>query len=180
MAEERPAYYRLYADAWDEINGSLPKAQAAKLLYAMAAFFFDGVEPDDGELPKPVRALFNIQRSQIANYRKNALNGRKAGQRPDRKLSETSQLFDQLSDQEVMQEIEAPHTQQPAKTQNLGTKPPAKGPAKGPANTINHKSVIQIKNPPPTNPFKYGSDDWVDFELERLRTSSKGEGKEKE
>ena len=142
MCEERPAYYRLYADAWDELNANLSKAQAAKLLYAMAAYFFSEVEPAEWELPKPARALFNIQRSQIANYRKNALNGRKASQKVDRKLSESSQLFDQVSTQELMQEIEGSQPQRPAETQNLGGKPPAKGAAKGPANIINHKSLI--------------------------------------
>lgn len=142
MCEERPAYYRLYADTWDELNANLSKAQAAKLLYAMVEYFFSEREPDESELPKPARALFNIQRSQIANYRKNSLNGRKASQKPDRKLSETSQLSDQVSTQEPMQEIEGSQPQRPAETQNLGGKPPAKGAAKGPANIINHKSLI--------------------------------------
>lgn len=138
MCDERPAYYRLYADAWDELNANLSKAQAAKLLYAMAAYFFSEVEPAEGELPKPARALFNIQRSQIANYRKNALNGRKASQKVDRKLSESCELSGQVSTQEPMQEIEGSQPQRPAETQNLGGKPPAKGPA----NIINHKSLI--------------------------------------
>lgn len=142
MAEDKPTYYRLYADAWDEVNHNLPRAQAAKLLYAMAAYFFEGEEPSENELPKPARALFNIQRSQIANYRKNALNGRKAVQKPDKNLSESSQKPDQLSTQKPTQEIEGSNTHLPAETQNLGHKAPAKWPAKGPSNINNHKSLI--------------------------------------
>ena len=142
MAEDKPTYYRLYADAWDEVNRNLPRAQAAKLLYAMAAYFFEGEEPTESELPKPARALFNIQRSQIANYRKNALNGRKASQKPDRNLSESSQKPTQVSTQKPTQEIEGPNTHLPAETQNLGHKAPDKAPAKGPANINNHKSLI--------------------------------------
>lgn len=142
MSEDKPTYYRLYADAWDEVNHNLPRAQAAKLLYAMAAYFFEGEEPSESELPKPARALFNIQRSQIANYRKNALNGRKANQKPDKNLSETCEKPDQLFTQKPTQEIEVSNTHLPAETQNLGHKAPAKAPAKRPSNIINHKSVI--------------------------------------
>lgn len=142
MAEDKPTYYRLYADAWDEVNHNLPRAQAAKLLYAMAAYFFDGEEPSESDLPKPARALFNIQRSQIANYRKNALNGRKASQKPDKNLSETCEKPDQLFTQKPTQEIEVPDTHLPAETQNLGHKAPDKAPAKGPSNINNHKSLI--------------------------------------
>lgn len=142
MDEERPSYFRLYADSWDEINRSLTKTQAAKLLYAMAAYFFDGTEPGEDELPKPVRALFNIQRGQIANYRRNALNGRKASQKVGKELSKSWQKPDQVSTQEIEQEIEEPFTTLPAETEKVGHRPPDKPPAKGPANINNHKSII--------------------------------------
>lgn len=142
MDAERPAYYKLYADAWDEINRNLPRAQAAKLVYAMMAYFFDGEEPGDGELPKPARALFNIQRSQIGSYRQNALNGRKACKKPAKELTETCEVSDQVSTQKPTQEIEGSQPTLAAETPKVGYKAPAKGPAKGPSNIINHKSLI--------------------------------------
>lgn len=141
MDEERPSYFRLYADSWDEINRSLTKTQAAKLLYAMAAYFFDGTEPGEDELPKPVRALFNIQRGQIANYRRNALNGRKATQKAGKELSKSWQKPDQVSTQEIEQEFEVPFIPLPAETPKVGYKAPDKAPDKAPSNIINHESI---------------------------------------
>lgn len=76
MADETPSYYKFYAGTFQAVS-SLPKAKAAKLLYAMHVYFFTGVEPADGELPAEAQRMFDMQKSSIASYRRNALNGTK-------------------------------------------------------------------------------------------------------
>ncbi len=53
--------YRLYRNVWNSINTLLPKAQAAKVLYALMAYHFDGVLPEDGSLSKEAMAIFEMQ-----------------------------------------------------------------------------------------------------------------------
>ncbi len=64
------------------------------------------------------------------------------------------------------------------KTNQLGTQNEPIGDPTG--HPIETRQDITTNTLPPTNPYKYGSDAWVDFERERLRTRSVGEGKEKE
>ena len=52
---DMPSYYKLHADLWRGVNDALPPAQAAKVLYALEALFFDGVEVDTEKLPKAAR-----------------------------------------------------------------------------------------------------------------------------
>lgn len=73
--EDSPSYYKLHVDTWRTISSALPRAQAAKLLYAMLAYFFDGEEPAEGTLPREARALFDIQATSLDSYRSNAIKG---------------------------------------------------------------------------------------------------------
>lgn len=76
MADDTPTYYKFYAGTFQAVS-SLPKAKAAKLLYAMHVYFFTGVEPADGELPAEAQRMFDMQKESIASYRRNAINGTK-------------------------------------------------------------------------------------------------------
>lgn len=58
MADERPKYFKLTRELFRSINEALPKAQAAKLLYALYAHHFNGAEPEEGQLPKQAQLLY--------------------------------------------------------------------------------------------------------------------------
>lgn len=75
MAGDSPNYYKFFLDTWRSVNSLLPKAQAAKLIYALLAYYFDRTEPADGELPNAAQAVFKMQRSAVDSYRRNSLNG---------------------------------------------------------------------------------------------------------
>lgn len=152
--EEAPRYYRLYRDTWETVSGSLTRAQAAKLLYAMAAYFFDGEEPEEGSLPKPVQALFDVQRGALANYRRNALNGNRNRQKVSKKLSKSSQKPDQEVTQKPAQEIEGQQPPSPAETQKVGGEHSDKHACKSASNIINHKSLITLDTPSTQQPFE--------------------------
>ncbi len=53
--------YRLYRNTWRSINALLPKTQAAKVIYALMAYHFDGVLPEDGSMSKEAMAVFEMQ-----------------------------------------------------------------------------------------------------------------------
>lgn len=112
---DMPSYYKLHADLWRGVNDALPPVQAAKVLYALEALFFDGVEVDTEKLPKTARGIYATHRQLVLGYRMNALNGsknkqtqkarskacRKAGQEVSQKPTEKDdQLFTQEFDQE--------------------------------------------------------------------------------
>lgn len=75
--EGGPKYYKFFRDTWRSVNSLLPKAQAAKLIYALMAYYFDKTEPKDGELPAAAQALFDMQKSAVDSYRRNSINGAK-------------------------------------------------------------------------------------------------------
>jgi hypothetical protein len=152
--EDAPRYYRLYRDTWETINKSLTRAQAAKLLYAMAAYFFDGDEPGEGSLPKPVRAMFDVQRGALANYRRNALNGNRSRQKVSKKLAKSSQEPTQEVTQKPTQEIEGQQPPSPAETQKVGGEHSGKHSGKSASNIINHKSLITLDTPSTQQPFE--------------------------
>ena len=77
MAEDSPNYFKFFLDTWRSVNSLLPKAQAAKLIYALLAYYFDRTEPGERELPAAARAAFDMQKSAIDSYRRNSLNGAK-------------------------------------------------------------------------------------------------------
>lgn len=58
MATERPKYFKLTREMFDSINAALPKAQATKLLYAICMHHFEGVDPEEGWLPKQAQLLY--------------------------------------------------------------------------------------------------------------------------
>ena len=145
MADDMPAYYRLYADVWQAVR-SLPRAKAAKLLYAMAEYFFEGTEPSDGDLPMAAQRMFDVHKSSIANYRRNALNGirnrqnrtendpendSKTTSKPTTKTTTVSHTVLKGSDEGL-----------PAETQKVGGKHSDKHSGKSASNIINHKSLI--------------------------------------
>lgn len=78
MAEtvEGPSYFKLQKEIWDAAN-DLPKAQARKLLYAIEALYFTGEEPEEGELPREARRMFDMHRYAIESYRRNSIKGAK-------------------------------------------------------------------------------------------------------
>lgn len=125
-----PSYYRLHLDTWEAVNATLPPIQAAKVLYAIERLFFEGVEPEEGSLPRAAQGLFNIQRQLILGYRRNAVNGsrnRKPTQKPDQKpIKKTTQKPMQVSTQESTQkptqETEGSNTHLPAETPKVGYK----------------------------------------------------------
>lgn len=53
--------YKLYRNVWRSINTLLPKTQAAKAIYALMAYHFDGTLPADGSMPEEATALFEMQ-----------------------------------------------------------------------------------------------------------------------
>lgn len=130
-----PSYYRLHLDTWEAVNATLPPIQAAKVLYAIERLFFEGVEPEDGSLPRAAQGLFDIQRQLILGYRRNAVNGsrnRKPTQKPDQKPTKKTtqkpmQVSTQESTQKPTQEIEGSNTNLPAETQKVGYKHSGKG-----------------------------------------------------
>lgn len=126
---EGPTYYRLYRDTWEAVS-TLPRAQAAKLLYAMAAHFFDGSEPADGDLPRQARAFYDLQRTALESYRRNAINGARNRSKPEQKPTEEQ-------DQETLQVFDPSQHHLPAETRKVG----GEHPAKGASNITNHKSI---------------------------------------
>lgn len=100
---DTPAYYKLHSDLWRGVNDALPPAQAAKVLYALEALFFDGVEVDTEKLPKTARGIYSTHRQLVLGYRTNALNGSK--NRQTRKAREkVGQKVTKEVDQEPTQE----------------------------------------------------------------------------
>lgn len=124
----KPNYYRLFRDVWEPIRDTLPPSQGAKLLYAMVKLFFDDVEPKPGTLPKAAQAMFDIQRTSIRNYRRNALNGAKnapkisqeAREEPNRKPGSE---FELEADMEIDDGLHAGTDTLPASFMVLGTHP---------------------------------------------------------
>ena len=53
--------YRLYRNVWRSINTLLPKEQAAKVIYALMAYHFDGSLPADGSMSEWAMAVFEMQ-----------------------------------------------------------------------------------------------------------------------
>lgn len=133
-----PSYYRLHLDTWEAVNATLPPIQAAKVLYAIERLFFEGVEPEEGSLPRAAQGLFDIQRQLILGYRRNAVNGsrnRKPTQKPDQKTTQKTtqkpmQVSTQESTQKPTQETEGLNTHLPAETQKVGYKHSGKGACK--------------------------------------------------
>lgn len=144
--DEAPRYFRLYRDTWEILDGSLTRAQAAKLLYAMAAYFFDGEEPGEGSLPKPAQNMFDMQRAALASYRRNALNGKRNRRKVGKKLSESRQEPTQEHTQEPTQVFEGQHSPSPAETQKVGGEQTCKHPRGSACDINNHESLI-INNP---------------------------------
>lgn len=151
--DEVPRYFRLYRDTWEIVDGSLTRAQAAKLLYAMAAYFFDGEEPGEGSLPKPAQNMFDMQRAALASYRRNALNGKRNGRKVGKKLPKSYEEPTQKPTQEPAQEIEGQHMPLAAETQKVGGGQSCRQSCGSAANIINHESLI-TNNPhtPTTQP----------------------------
>ena len=58
MADGQPKYYKITREMFESINAALPKAQAAKLLYAICMHHFGGVDPEEGWLPKQAQLLY--------------------------------------------------------------------------------------------------------------------------
>lgn len=123
---DMPSYYKLHSDLWRGVNDALPPAQAMKVLYALEALFFDGVEVDTEKLPKTARGIYNTHRQLVLGYRKNALNG----SRNKRASKKVTPKHTQVLPQEVTQVFTQKPTQVfegsdeglPAETQNLGYK----------------------------------------------------------
>lgn len=148
MADERPAYYRLYADVWVAVS-KLPKAKAAKLLYAMVEYFFDGTEPTENELPVAARGMFEVYKAGIANYRRNALNGTRNRQKRDKNESkprqnrvETDNENASKMDTVLDMVLKGSDEGLPAETQKVGGKHSDKHSDESASNIINHKSLI--------------------------------------
>lgn len=143
MSDARPNYYKLHSDTYDTITSRLTRAQAAKLLLAIAAYYFDGTEPTERDLPSPAMALFDMLRPSLASYRRNAINGARNRQKPTQKpTQEVTQKPTQVSTQEPVEVFDIPFTPLPAKTKKVG----GEGACKSACNIINHKSRITKRN----------------------------------
>lgn len=150
MADDTPAYFRLYYDVWQAVR-SLPMAKAAKLLYAMADYFFEGTEPDEGELPVAAQRMFDIQKASIASYRRNALNGcrnrrNRAKNDPETVSKPTSKTVSKTAPK-TNTVLEGSQDGLPAETQKVGHKHSGKHSGKSASNISNHESLIS--SPPP-------------------------------
>ena len=123
---ETPGYYKLHSDMWRGVNDALPPAQAMKVLYALEALFFDGVEPDLEKMPKAARGIYNTHRQLVLGYRKNALNGSRNKRAPKKVTPKHTHVLPQevtqVYAQEVTQVFEGSDEGLPAETQNLGYK----------------------------------------------------------
>lgn len=157
---ETPAYFRLHADTWRTVSGSLTRAQAGKLLYAMAAYFFDGEEPEEGTLPREAQALFDIQLASLDSYRKNAIKGTKnrlgrtktspkTGPKPTPKHTHESTP---KHGQESGQVLEGSDSELPAETPPVASKQTDKQNGQNAPNIINHESLstslVDTASPP--------------------------------
>lgn len=138
--DDTPNYYKFYADSWQVVS-SLPKAKAAKLLYAMHAYFFDGVEPAEGELPAVAQRMFDMHRASIASYRRNALNGTKNRQNRDESGAKTVTKPTPKATPKTVSVLKGSNEGLPAETQKVGYKHPCKHSGKSASNIINHKSI---------------------------------------
>ena len=58
MAAGQPKYFKITREMFESINAALPKAQAAKLLYAICMHHFEGVDPEGGWLSKQAQLLY--------------------------------------------------------------------------------------------------------------------------
>lgn len=138
--DDTPNYYKFYADSWQVVR-SLPKAKAAKLLYAMHAYFFDGTEPAEGELPAVAQRMFDMHRASIASYRRNALNGTRNRQNRDESGAKTVTKPTPKATPKTVSVLKGPDDGLPAETQKVGYKHSGKHPGKSASNIINHKSL---------------------------------------
>lgn len=138
--DDTPNYYKFYADSWQVVS-SLPKAKAAKLLYAMHAYFFDGVEPAEGELPAVAQRMFDMHRASIASYRRNALNGTKNRQNRDESGAKTVTKPTPKATPKTVSVLKGSNEGLPAETQKVGYKHSGKHSGKSASNIINHKSI---------------------------------------
>lgn len=150
MADDTPAYFRLYYDVWQAVR-SLPRAKAAKLLYAMADYFFEGTEPDEGELPVAAQRMFDIQKASIASYRRNALNGcrnrRNRTKNDPETVSKPTSKTASKTTPKTNTVLKGSQEGLPAETQKVGHKHSGKHSGKSASNIINHESLIS--SPPP-------------------------------
>ena len=150
MADDTPAYFRLYYDVWQAVR-SLPRAKAAKLLYAMADYFFEGTEPDEGELPVAAQRMFDIQKASIASYRRNALNGcrnrRNRTKNDPKTVSKPTSKTVSKTTPKTDTVLKGSQEGLPAETQKVGHKHSGKHSGKSASNIINHESLIS--SPPP-------------------------------
>ena len=142
---EMPRYFRLHADEFMSLTKGLPRAQAAKLLYAMTAYFFLGTEPEDGDLPRAARQQFDMQRKRLENYRAKALAGRKSSQKTDEKSTENRESLCTKFTQEVAEVFDIPFTPLPAETSSAPSRVPSRVSPRVPSNN-NKQETINISN----------------------------------
>lgn len=79
MSTERPTYWSVTADELSTWVNLLGVAAAGKLMAALAAYFFDGTEPDEFKLTKQARVVFEGERKGLDRRRASAINGARRG-----------------------------------------------------------------------------------------------------
>lgn len=138
---EMPRYFRLHADTWEAVNAALPPIQAAKVIYALERLFFEGVDPEDGSLPRSAQGMYDIQRQLVIGYRRNAINGARKKKTTQKPTQETTQKPTQFSTQKPIEVFDIPYIPLPAETEKVG----GEGACKHPCNN-NKQETINISN----------------------------------
>ena len=117
-----------------ELARSLPYPQGAKFIWACMRLFMDGIESEEGELPKACWRLYLLKRQTLIKWRTSVLNGGKNNPRKaiekgtdnaTKKLLATAQETDAETGTESATGFVNHTGILPAETHNMGTHPKA-------------------------------------------------------
>lgn len=100
-----PDFYRLFYDEAKPIVETLPQGQAQNLLGAMAIYFLFRLEPHG--LPRAARAMFEVHRIRLDNYRRSVLNGMKNNPNSAQNPNEIETKFGGKSDTKTTTDFES-------------------------------------------------------------------------
>lgn len=86
---QHPSWFRLYYDEAKPIVDMLPRAQAQKVIGAMALYFLFSMEPTS--LSRQGRFIFESHRNRLDRYRTSVTNGMKNKGKPSKNEAKTRQ-----------------------------------------------------------------------------------------
>lgn len=82
-----PAYMKVDREIFETCEKLAP-ARSAKLMRALMRLFFDGIEPEPGELPHDAMLVYNAKHSAMVSWRNSVKNGSKNVPKPQHEIDE--------------------------------------------------------------------------------------------